>query len=464
MVKGKIREFLKTTSNIEVISDSIDSLDYTNVSIDSRSLEAGQFFIPLKGDNTDGHKFILNALEMGASGVVVEREWYRENQSLPLSPNQTLLSVDNPLKFLQKLSAWHRRQYDFPLIGLTGSNGKTTCRRMIHQILSNDYHVLSNAGNQNNHIGVPLTLLKTNIEHNIGTVELGANHPGEIAFLCELVKPTAGIITNIGKGHLGYFGNLTEVYREKTMLYNSLPSGSPIFVNMDDPYLKDYVRDDLSKIRVGISKEGHVCGAIISADRWGAVKFDVNDSFQVQLKIPGKHHFYNALLAAAVGIYYGISTEKIKSSLEDFLPESQRMEISESDGLIIINDAYNANPDSTKAAIDYLLTLPVNDNKKILVLGDMLEMGEFGEQEHRDIGKYIDGNKIDFVFLYGPLSKYVQQGINESNSNTVASFWYDSHERIAKHLNEMINPGDILLIKGSRGMKMEKVLEDLGKV
>jgi UDP-N-acetylmuramoyl-tripeptide--D-alanyl-D-alanine ligase len=464
MVTGKIKEFLKSTSGINVISGPIDSLDYTNVSIDSRTLKPGQLFIPLKGDNFDGHKFVSNALKKGASGVVTEKEWYQKNQSLRLSPNETLICADDPLKFLQKLSAWHRRQYDFPLIGLTGSNGKTTCRKMIYQILSNDYDVLSNTANQNNHIGVPLTLLRTDAEHSIGIVELGTNHPGEIAFLCELVKPTAGIITNIGKGHLGYFGDLKEVYREKTMLYNSLPSGSPIFVNMDDPYLKNYIRDDLSKIRVGISTDCHVYGAIISTDRWGALKFSINDNFEVQLKIPGKHHFYNALLSAAVGIYYGISTDKIKHSLEAFLPESQRMEISERDGLIIINDAYNANPDSTKAAIDYLVTLPVNVNKKILVLGDMLEMGEFGEKEHLEIGQYIDGNKIDYVFLYGPLSKYIQVGINESKSNAVESFWYDSHQNIANHLNDIINTGDVLLIKGSRGMKMENVLENLNKV
>ncbi|NIW80641.1 MAG: hypothetical protein GWN16_14805, partial [Calditrichae bacterium] len=313
----------------------------------------------------------------------------------------------------------------------------------------------------------PLTLLKIQPDHEIAVIEIGTNHPGEIALLTQLVNPTVGVITNIGKGHIGYFGSLEAIYLEKTALFDNMESGSVIFKNMEDSFLRNYYRNSLTTVRVGKSKSYDYWGNITSMDRLGCVRFSINSGEQptgageIQLRIPGTHHFNNALMATAIGLHFDLPINEIKETLENSQPASQRMQVYEENGVLIINDAYNANPDSTCAAIDYLVNLHAAKGRKLIALGDMLEMGDFGEQEHFTVGRYINGKPIDFVFLFGPLSAMIKEGILQTNSFKGNVYWYESHEEIAVHLEKILAPNDVLLVKGSRGMKMERVLNRL---
>jgi len=441
-------------------SGAVEEIDYQNLSIDSRTLQWGEFFIALKGDNFDGHEFIADALKKHAVGVAAQSEWHAHNEA-KFPRDATFIIVKDTLDFLQKLSTWHRSHFNIPIIAITGSNGKTTLRKMISEILAAKFNVLSNEKNKNNHIGVPLTLLKMQPDHEAAVVEIGTNHPGEIGFLTELVNPRIGVVTNIGKGHIGYFGSLEAIYEEKTALFDRMRSGSLIFKNADDAFLKKYHRNSIKMVQVGTSEKCDYKGKMISTDRYGCVKFSINDLVEIQLLIPGAHHFHNALMAAAIALHFDIPVGAIKKTLEKFRPENQRMQIYEENGILVINDTYNANPDSTRAAIDYLTNLQITKGRKIIVLGDMLEMGNFGEEEHIAIGKFINGRSIDFVFLFGPLSRMVKTGILDTNSFKGEAHWYETHEEIASHVKKILAPNDALLVKGSRGMKMENVLNNI---
>lgn len=454
------KDFLEQYQGVQFSGGNPGAADYRKISIDSRTLQPGEWFLALQGENHDGHAFIPQALKKNAAAIVVEKRWLEQHKELKQS-GHPVMAVKDSLDFLQQLAAWHRRRFSFPLIGLTGSNGKTTTREMIAEILSARYKVFRSRGNKNNHIGLPLMLLQLSDEVEIAVIEMGTNHPGEIALLSSLAQPTAGVITNIGKGHLGFFGSLEEVYREKTALFDGLDPAAPIFINMEDRFLRKYPREGRAAIRSGYSKGYDAWGRIEFIDRLGRVKFRLNDKVSIQLKVPGTHQVGNALLAAAVGLHFGTGEADIREALENFSPAEKRMEIFEKDGAVFINDAYNANPDSMRAAVNYLMVIKQGRGKRILVLGDMLELGEFAKMEHHSLGEYIAERPVDFVFLYGPESRIMQATIEESGKRKERAFWYDSHEKIALHLKKILAPHDTVLVKGSRGMAMEKVFDHL---
>jgi UDP-N-acetylmuramoyl-tripeptide--D-alanyl-D-alanine ligase len=455
-----LKQFIKDYPEVSLSSGMIDDIDYQNFSIDSRTLQPGQFFIPLKGENFDGHEFVPDVIEKKAKGIVVQSDWYSQRNKTDFPKELAIIAVENTLDFLQKLSAWHRSHFNVPIIAITGSNGKTTTRKMIVEILSNKFAVLSNEGNQNNHIGVPLTLLSLRPDYEMAVIELGSNHPGEIALLTELVNPGAGVITNIGKSHIGYFGSLEAIYKEKIALFEKMRSGSVIFLNMEDPYLCNY-KALVKTIRVGTSDNYEYWGKVVSMDELGCIKISINNLIEIELKIPGILHFNNALMATAIGLHFDIAINEIKEALENFQSANQRMQVYSVNGVLIINDAYNANPDSTRAAIDYLSGLSSVKGRKIIAIGDMLELGNFGEREHLLIGKFISEKSIDLIFLFGPLSVKIKEGLFESDSFKGEAYWYETQEEIVDHLKKILAPNDALLVKGSRGMKMENILNNL---
>ena len=454
------KDFLKQYRGAQVSGGNPESVDYRKISIDSRTLQPGEWFLALRGENHDGHAFIPQALKKNAAAIVAEKKWLEQNAALKPS-EYPIIAVNDSLDFLQQLGAWHRRHFSIPLIGLTGSNGKTTTREMMAAVLSGRYRVFRSRGNKNNHIGLPLMLLQLSDEVEVAVIEMGTNHPGEIALLSSLAQPTAGAITNIGKGHLGFFGSLEEIYREKTALFDSLDPAAPLFINMEDRFLRKYPCEGRKAIRSGYSKSCDVWARIEFIDRLGRVKFRLNDTVSIQLKVPGTHQVGNALLAAAVGLHFGVGEEDIRAALEKFSPAEKRMEIFEKDGAVFINDAYNANPDSMRAAVNYLMVIKQGRGKRILVLGDMLELGDFAKMEHHSLGEYIAGKPVDFVFLYGPESRIMQKAIEEGGKKKERAFWYDSHKEIARHLKKILAPHDTVLVKGSRGMTMEKVFDGL---
>ncbi len=454
-----LKKFLDGYSGFVTATADPDAVDYHRFSIDSRDFREGKMFIALRGERFDAHQFIEDVVRQGARGVVVDNRWFQANKARARQLPVVVIVVRDTLDFLQQLAAWNRRQFAIPVVALTGTSGKTTTREMIANVLGTQYRTLRNRKNENNQIGVPLTLLHINPNVEAAVVELGTNQPGEIPVLARWTAPTHALVTNIGPGHIGYFGSLDAIYREKTALLDATPSGGMIFLNTDDPLLARYHREGVEIVTVGTQPTNDVWGTIVSVDDHGCVVFRVRDEWQVQLRVPGKHQFYNALMAVAVGEALGIDTEEMREALENFSAPHQRMELITHNGVLFINDAYNANPDSTRAAIDFLTQVRPRA-RKFLVFGDMLELGTLEEELHREIGHYIAGTAVNEVLLYGNATRATEEGIRQKNATMVVHH-FDEHRAIARHLQEVLRPGDVVLIKGSRGMQMEKVLSIL---
>ena len=454
-----LKKFLDGYSGFVTATADPDAVDYHRFSIDSRDFREGKMFIALRGERFDAHQFIEDVVRQGARGVVVDNRWFQANEARSRQLPVVVIVVRDTLDFLQQLAAWNRRQFAIPVVALTGTSGKTTTREMIANVLGTQYRTLRNRKNENNQIGVPLTLLHINPNVEAAVVELGTNQPGEIPVLARWTAPTHALVTNIGPGHIGYFGSLDAIYREKTALLDATPSGGMIFLNTDDPLLARYHREGVEIVTVGTQPTNDVWGTIVSVDDQGCVAFRVRDEWQVQLRVPGKHQFYNALMAVAVGEALGIDTEEMREALENFRAPHQRMELITHNGVLFINDAYNANPDSTRAAIDFLTQVRPRA-RKFLVFGDMLELGALEEELHREIGHYIAGTAVNEVLLYGNATRATEEGIRQKNATMVVHH-FDEHRAIARHLQEVLRPGDVVLIKGSRGMQMEKVLSIL---
>ncbi|MEL6822443.1 MAG: UDP-N-acetylmuramoyl-tripeptide--D-alanyl-D-alanine ligase, partial [Calditrichota bacterium] len=398
------------------------------------------------------HDYAAAALEKGASAIIVRNSWIKEN---PLEGG-TAIAVDDTLDFLQKLSAWHRSFFEGKVVGITGSNGKTTTREMVSAVLEQSFRVFRSEGNKNNHIGLPLMMLDMDMQADYAVLEMGTNHPGEIAHLANLAKPDVALVTNVGKGHVGFFDGLDGIYIEKTSIYNAVEDGT-ILINMEDERLRNYQSDRHQIMRIGYTPDCDVWGMTAERDEKGCLTFLLNGEIDVKLAIPGDHQLLNALMAAGIGILAGMDLKHIKAGLEAFKPANKRMDFFERDDILFLNDAYNANPDSMRAAISYLAEMKEKGHRAVLVMGDMLELGDYEEDEHAEIGRLAIEKELDLVLLYGPASKTALREMR-GNSGDTESNWYSSHESIADHLQDYLEAGDVVLLKGSRGMQMEKVL------
>ena len=380
------------------------------VSTDTRTIKPGELFIPLVGEKFDGRKFIPEALRRGAS----------------------VLEVKDGLKALQALAAYHRSKFRIPIIGITGSVGKTTTKDMLASILSQEMKTLKNEENFNNEIGVPLTLLKLTRKHKAAVIEMAMQRLGEIEELAKIVKPTIALITNIGEAHLEFLKTKRNVARAKAEIFKFLRKEHFAVINQDDEYFEHL----LSRV-AGRGPRVVTFGIIEKAD------ITTKDLKGIKLPIPGEHNVYNALAAIAAAKILKIKKASIKKGLERFKPSRQRMEIiNRTDWIKIINDSYNANPQSMAAALRTLASL---EGRKIAVLGEMLELGKSAVSAHRRILKLTNELKIDKTYLFGRL-------------------WpksYRSKTLLIKNLKKIIRPRDIILVKGSRGTKMEEVVEAL---
>jgi len=435
--------------------------DFTvnHFSIDTRTIEKGDGFIAIKGERVDGHQYINQALEKGSSLLVIDQDYPVEKL-----PKQTsLLRVADTTRFLMEFSGWYRRLFDIPVIGLTGSSGKTTTKEFLAAVLQLSYRIVKTEGNKNNFIGVPLTLLNLSKDTEIAVIEMGTNHPGEIAELTNTVKPNIAAITNIGTGHIGFYGSRQAIFTEKKALFDKIEDEAVIFLNMEDTYLKNYQRTGIEIKKVGFAVNADYLGELTGVDRLGCIRFRINQGPEIQLKVPGNHQLMNALLAAAISLHLGIPQDHVKKGLETKIESSQRMEIFENNGIVFINDAYNSNPQSLEAAIDYLTEFRANSGaRKFLIVGDMLELGDQSQDLHGQIGKYLLTHPVDFVYGYGPNCQILIENAGKNGSPVREAIWYDAHQEIAKKLRKQLKKGDVVLIKGSRGMTMEKVLTYLG--
>ncbi len=435
-----------------------ENTSFSSVSIDSRKTSHKQLFFALKGSNFDGHDFINEAIEKGATGVVVEKPLITK-----LDKNITVIETTSTLEALRRLAnAWRKRFKNLKVICITGSNGKTSTKEMTSSILSTRYNVLKTQGNLNNHIGLPLTLLGLKEEHDCCVCEIGMNNFGEIRTLTKTAEPDIGAITNIGSAHLEQLGTIEGVAQAKGELVEDFDSRHTFVVNLDDPYVKQIAqRTHCKKITYSLSeKEGDVRALNIRQEKLNRISFDLhieNSKTNIELEGIGSHNVANALCASAISLAMGMSLEEIKNGLKNYTPVHMRLEVMTSpQGFKILNDAYNANPNSTMLALKELSSLK-NNNKTFAVLGDMLELGKHSIKEHKKIGELINELNIDFVICLGKYSRYIKDAIEDPNKVEHV----DDHQKATNLIKKLANKEDLILVKGSRGMRMEKIIQNL---
>ena len=415
-------------------------LKCSSISIDTRKIGVNSFFVAIKGENFDANTFAKEALDKGASYVLIDNEDYYIDEKTVL--------VENSLVALQELAKYHRNYLKLPIIALTGSNGKTTTKELINVVLSKKFVAKATVGNLNNHIGVPLTLLSFNQQTEIGIVEMGANHKKEIEFLCEIAQPDYGYITNFGKAHLEGFGGAEGVIQGKSEMYDYLLKNDKlVFVNFEDPIQVEKTKD-IKSYSFGINKENvDVNINHIIANPFVVVSYLEN---VVTTHLIGLYNANNVNAAIAIGTYFGVKNNAIKEALESYIPENNRSQLIAKGTNEIILDAYNANPSSMKVAIENFILL--DKNNKTIFLGDMFELGNESLYEHKSIlDLLIDQDKIDCYFIG---KDFYQNKIAKSNF-----FFYENFENFSDAIKCKKIENSMLLIKGSRGMALERTLE-----
>jgi UDP-N-acetylmuramoyl-tripeptide--D-alanyl-D-alanine ligase len=417
------------------------------ISTDSRNCPKNSLFFALKGDKFDGNDYIEQVLNNGAAYAVGDRK--------DLPKNERIIQVDNVLQTLQNLANYHRKQMSATVVAITGSNGKTTTKELIGAVLSYKYKTLYTKGNLNNHIGVPLTLLQLTPEHEYAIIEMGANHIGEIRDLCCIADPDYGLITNIGKAHLEGFGSLEGVIQAKTELYDYLRQREKaIFANSDNPILKQFFAG-LSVIDYGTSSDAFIQGHIIEATptlalKWG--KKNENEHHVIYTQLVGSYNFENVLAAICIGSYFLVEDEQINEAIKNYFPTNNRSQTIETAKNQLIIDAYNANPSSMRAALENFFTLP--ESPKMLILGEMRELGQYAKTEHQGIIDLLNQHFIEHVFLIGE---------NFEHCSSLHPQWkiFSNTENLLDYLRTYPMHGFHVLIKGSRGNELEKTIEFL---
>jgi UDP-N-acetylmuramoyl-tripeptide--D-alanyl-D-alanine ligase len=423
-------------------------------SIDSRTLNPGDLFIAISGEHFDGHDYVQAALDKGAVGAIVEAG--KQVGGDPLR----LLKVENTLKALQLLGAAARRLWGKSLLAVTGSAGKTTTKEILAHILATRFRVMKSSGNLNNHIGLPLQLLKLEAEHDLGVVEMGMNHAGEIRALGELAHHDLAVVTTVAPVHLEFFGSLAEIARAKYEIIETLPSGGVAVLNADDEYVSQFGRDFKGKVvTFGIKRTADVTAQKIKLNGAEGSTFElVVDSVGEPVTFPlvGEHNIYNALAAAAAAMDRGISPSQAAAALSSIAPPDKRGQVLHLHGATIINDCYNSNPRALEAMIDTLASMKAE--RRILVVGEMLELGPTAEALHRECGTHAAEKKIDIVIGVRGMARAVAEAA--CGSGTQAQF-VETPEQAGEWLARNLRPGDAVLLKASRGVKLERALDML---
>lgn len=417
---------------------------YPIVVTDTRKIVPNSIFFALKGANFNGNKFAESAIEQGCKYAVVDEEEFAVNDSCIL--------VDDVLTALQDLAREHRRSLGIPILAITGTNGKTTTKELVNAVLSMKYKTFATQGNFNNHIGVPLTLLSMTDETEFGVVEMGANHPGEIKFLCEIAEPNFGIITNVGKAHLEGFGSFEGVKKTKKELYDYLQGRGKVFVNCENDHLMRMLNDQ-EIYSYGNSEEADSKAKFLQAAPYLVLELRSPKigKLYIKTKLIGGYNFENALAAVTVGRYFDIKESDIKVALENYEPSNNRSQLKKTEKNVLFLDAYNANPTSMGVAVNNFADLPMKN--KLVILGDMLELGEDSEKEHQQLIDLLKERSLENVYLVGDVFSKV------NTENQFKTFL--TAEEVAAILEKEEVKNYYILIKGSRGIQLEKLVEKL---
>ena len=442
----RVAEFISGSGDYQADAHAV------GYSIDSRTIRPGELFFAVQGEKLDGHHYVQAALDRGAIAAVVARDHLSRFQN-----KARLIVVDETLAALQRLSAMVRCLWGHPVVGVTGSAGKTTTKECIAHVLSAKYRVLKSEGNLNNHFGMPLQLLKLEPEHEIAVIEMGMSHAGEIAALAKLAQPNTGVVTLVAPVHLEFFDSIKGIARAKYELIESLPRGGCAVLNADDEYVSQFGRDFHGTVLMfGIKHPADVSAERVQTLPSGGSKFDLcyrEERVPAEMPLLGEHNVYNALAAIAVGLHHGVHLKDAVNSLKTLRPADKRGQVMEIAGARVVNDCYNSNPKALNAMVDALAKMPAK--RRIVVAGEMLELGKEGEDLHRESGRHMAG-KVDFLVGVRGMAKSMVEGARAAGLH--ADF-VTSPEEAGDWLSKNIGEGDAVLLKASRGVKLEKALE-----
>jgi UDP-N-acetylmuramoyl-tripeptide--D-alanyl-D-alanine ligase len=447
LLLGRVAEFVSARGEFD---RQATALGY---SIDSRTIQPGEVFFAVRGERFDGHDFVLEALKKGAVAAIVGHD------RLPnFSAKAGLMAVGDPLAALQALAAAVRRFWAKPLVGVTGSTGKTTTKEAIAQVLSSRLRVLKSEGNLNNHFGLPLMLLKLEPDHDIAVIEMGMSHAGEIAMLARIAQPEIGVVTNVAPVHLEFFASVGEIARAKYELVEALPVSGTAILNGDDEYVSQFGRDFHGKvIFYGLRPDALVRAENVEAQGKFGSQFDlVVDGSREKATVPlvGAHNVSNALAAVAVALESGFTAAEAARELARLAPADKRGQVVQLGNITIINDCYNSNPKALNAMVDALATMPAA--RRIVVAGEMLELGSGGADLHRQSGEHMAGQKIDMLVGVRGLA---QSMVEAARGAGMRAEFVSTPEEAGDWLARETRSGDLVLVKGSRGVKLEKALE-----
>lgn len=459
MIEQKIECIAKACNGIIINKGIVDTV--STISTDTRIINEKDMFIALVGENFDGHMFIRDAIKKGASVVIIQEGKLKDINEFK---NITIIEVKDTLEALKDISKYYRNLFNIPFIGVTGSVGKTTTKDLISGVLSSKYNVHKNIGNFNNQIGLPLTLFNLDKEHKMSVLEMGMSSYGEILDLANIVNPEIGVITNIGESHIENFGNKENIMKAKMEITNNFTKENYLLVNGDDQYLKkiDKSHKNYAVIFYGLSSHNDFHPIDVEDFGEKGSKFTINIKgklVEFKIKQPGLHNVYNGLAAIWVGLKYNMTIKEIQKGLDSFEMSKMRLEITNENNIKIINDAYNASPDSMKAALDVLDS--VEANRKIAILGNMFEMGDFAEKGHRSVGEYLCKSNVDVLITVGKMAKWIGLEAKEKGFDVKKIFYALNNQEAINLLNECIKERDAVLVKGSRSMAMEEIVEFL---
>lgn len=425
------------------------SVTVSEICIDSRSIEPGCLFFALIGENFDGHVFVRTALSTGAAAAVCSS--YIEGVSAPI------IMVGDTRTALMRLATWWKKRFDIPTVGLTGSVGKTSTKDMVAAVLRTKYVTLATEGNLNNEIGLPRMCLRLTKEHGAAVFEMGMSHFGEISRLTRTAQPTVGLITNIGVSHIENLGSREGILKAKMEILEGMGPDAPLILNGDDDMLITVANQPGRKVLLyGVNNPKCDCRATDVASDENGMRFTIcwnGGEYRIELPVVGIHNVYNACAAFLCGVTVGVTPEQAVEGLKSYIPDSRRQKIVRKKDITFIEDCYNASPDSISASLAVLSSMPC-EGRRIAVLGDMLELGDYARKAHHNCGVAVKENGVNVLLAYGTNAIYYMEGAGE----TVVSRLYDSKDELAEDLAGLLRAGDCVLFKASRGMKLEEVI------
>ncbi len=451
-----ISEIVRATGGV-LLSGKEDAI-VSEITTDSRNTSNGALFVPLKGERFDGHEFIAMAFKNGALGCVTHSE---VDMSYTVHENKCVIRVTDTLAALREIATYYRSKFPIPIVGITGSVGKTTTKDMIACVLEQKYTVLKTQGNFNNEIGVPLTIFNLENIHEIGVLEMGMSGLGEISRLVSIVKPQTAVITNIGLSHIENLGSKENILKAKMELFEQLNEDDFVILNGDDPLLfKLKGKINYKTMFFGINNpECDILAQNIIKDGDAGINFDIDIEkvrYTIKLSVMGEHNIYNALAAITIGLKYNVDIDDIIKGLFEFKSGNMRMDVFEANGVRVINDCYNASPASMEAGIKILKDTK-SGNRKIAILGDMFELGEWSLSLHKEVGTFVANNDVDILITVGVNAANIGIGAIEAGMPKEKIMSFNSNSEAINFIKDFLKQLDIVLIKGSRGMKMEEI-------